>query len=134
MLRQAKLRVTRPRLAVLAEVEATPHSDAESIRAGVSDRLGNVSTQAVYDILHAFTDAGIVRRLEPAGSPARYEVAAGDNHHHLVCRGCGAVVDVSCAIGAAPCLQPSDDHGFRVETAEVLYWGYCPRCQSTPGT
>ncbi len=130
LLRQAGLRVTAPRLAVLAEVEAAPHSDADTIRNGVSDRLGAVSTQAVYDILRALTDAGILRRTEPAGSPSRYEVARGDNHHHLVCRACGEVVDVPCAIGEAPCLHASVDHGFLVDTAEVIYWGYCPDCLS----
>lgn len=131
LLRQAGLRVTALRLAVLAELEAVPHADADTIRTRVRERLGSVSTQAVYDVLHALTEAEILRRIEAAGSPRRYEVAQGDNHHHLVCRGCGRVVDVPCAVGAAPCLYPSAGHGFVIDTAEVIYWGFCPSCQST---
>lgn len=131
LLRRAGLRVTAPRLAVLAELEAAPHADADTIRARVRERLGSVSTQAIYDVLHALTEAGILRRIEPAGSPGRYEVARGDNHHHLVCRGCGQVVDVPCAVGAAPCLHASADHGFVIDAAEVIYWGCCPSCLST---
>ncbi|WP_127126238.1 Fur family transcriptional regulator [Georgenia sp. SYP-B2076] len=130
LLRHARLRVTAPRVAVLTEVGAHPHADAESIRAGVHARLGAVSTQAVYDVLHALTTAGLLRRIEPAGSPGRYELARGDNHHHLVCRSCGAVVDVPCAVGEAPCLHASEDHGFVIDTAEVIYWGTCPSCLS----
>lgn len=122
--------MTAPRLAVLAEVEAVPHADADTIRHGVFGRLGAVSTQAVYDILRTLTEAGILRRTEPAGSPSLYEVATGDNHHHLVCRSCGDVVDVPCATGESPCLHASDDHDFLVDTAEVIYWGYCPDCLS----
>ncbi|KAE8764673.1 Fur family transcriptional regulator [Georgenia thermotolerans] len=134
LLRQARLRVTAPRLAVLEEVAAHPHADAETVRAGVLARLGSVSTQAIYDVLGALTTAGILRRIEPEGSPGRYELRRGDNHHHLVCRGCGRVEDVACAVGAAPCLHASEDHGFVIDTAEVIYWGTCPSClsRSTP--
>ncbi|MPV35750.1 Fur family transcriptional regulator [Georgenia subflava] len=130
LLREAQLRVTAPRLAVLAEVADHPHADAESIRAAVRERLGTVSTQAVYDVLHALTGAGLLRRIEPEGSPGRYELRRGDNHHHLVCRSCGTVADVACAVGQAPCLHASEDHGFVIETAEVIYWGTCPSCLS----
>ncbi|EIE98902.1 Fur family transcriptional regulator [Saccharomonospora glauca] len=130
LLRESGLRVTAPRLAVLDVVEATPHVDADTVRGEVAERLGAVSTQAVYDILRTLTDAGILRRTEPAGSPSRYEIATGDNHHHLVCRGCGNVVDVPCAVGKSPCLHASDDHGFLIDSAEVIYWGYCPSCLS----
>ncbi|WP_028478109.1 Fur family transcriptional regulator [Nocardia sp. CNY236] len=130
-LRSAGLRVTAPRIAVLNAVATQPHSDADAVAASVRDVLGSVSTQAVYDVLHACVRAGILRRIEPAGSAALYETRIGDNHHHLVCRGCGAVVDVDCAVGAAPCLEPSDDHGFVVDEAEVVFWGVCPICRST---
>ncbi|MFH5822708.1 Fur family transcriptional regulator [Georgenia sp. AZ-5] len=130
MLRKANLRVTAPRVAVLAEVDARPHADAETIRAAVHERLGSVSTQAVYDVLHALTEAEILRRIEPEGSPGRYELRRGDNHHHLVCRACGRVEDVACATGAAPCLHASEDHGFVIDSAEVIYWGTCPSCLS----
>lgn len=129
-LRAANLRVTAPRLAVLEAVAARPHSDADRIAVAVREALGTVSTQAVYDVLHACVRAGILRRIEPAGSPARYETRIGDNHHHLVCRGCGAVADVDCVVGAAPCLQPDDGHGFVVDEAEVVFWGLCARCHA----
>lgn len=128
LLRDANLRVTAPRLAVLAEVAAHPHATADSVRAGVHERLGTVSTQAVYDVLNALTAAQILRRIEPQGSAGRYELYRGDNHHHLVCRTCGIVHDVPCAVGHAPCLTASDDHGFVVDTAEVIFWGTCPAC------
>jgi Fur family transcriptional regulator, stress-responsive regulator len=129
MLRTAGLRVTGPRLAVLAAVFQTPHLDVDSIASHVRrGDLGKVSTQAVYDVLRALVTAGLVRRLEPAGSPTRYEARVGDNHHHLVCRTCGRVVDVDCTTGSAPCLQPSDGAGFIVDEAEVTYWGRCPDC------
>jgi len=127
-LRAAGLRVTRPRLAVLAEVAAHPHADVETIATGARARLGSLSTQAVYDVLHALTAADLLRQIEPAGSPARFELARGDNHHHLVCRACHDVVDVPCATGAAPCLQASDDAGYLIDEAEVTYWGLCPAC------
>jgi Fur family ferric uptake transcriptional regulator len=128
-LRAVGLRVTRPRLAVLDEVAAHPHADVETIGAGARARLGSLSTQAVYDVLHALTEARLLRRVEPAGSAARFEVDAGDNHHHLVCRRCQLIVDVECAIGRAPCLQASDDAGYLVDEAEVTYWGLCSSCQ-----
>jgi Fur family transcriptional regulator, stress-responsive regulator len=129
-LRAVGLRVTRPRLAVLAEVAAHPHADVEAIGAGARARLGSLSTQAVYDVVHALTAAGLLRRIEPAGSPARFELDTGDNHHHLVCRLCRQIVDVECAIGRAPCLQASDDAGYLVDEAEVTYWGLCGACQA----
>ena len=131
MLRGAALRVTRPRLAVLAAVHDHPHAETESIIGVVRTELGEVSTQAVYDVLRALTDAGLVRRIEPAGSVARYESRVADNHHHVVCRSCGAVADVDCAVGHTPCLTASGDHGYSIDEAEVTYWGLCPTC-STP--
>lgn len=128
LLRSAALRVTRPRLAVLGALAAQPHADADTVITAVRGDLGSVSTQAVYDVLRALTDAGIVRRIEPAGSPARYEARVGDNHHHVVCRSCGAIADVECATGTAPCLDASETHGFVVDEAEVTYWGNCPAC------
>ena len=130
LLRGAGLRVTRPRLAVLAALQAQPHADAGSVLAAAREALPSVSHQAVYDCLHALTEAGLVRSLQPAGSPARYEIRRHDNHHHLVCRGCGTVADVPCHVGAAPCLHAQTDHGFLIDEAEVYYWGLCPECRS----
>lgn len=127
-LREAGLRVTAPRLAVLEWLAEHPHTTAEAVSAGVRERLGTVSTQAVYDVLNAFTRAGLIRRIEPAGHPARYETRTGDNHHHLVCRACGRTEDTDCVIGAAPCLTPVDPGGFQVDEAEVVFWGWCPNC------
>ena len=127
-LRGAGLRVTAARVALLDTVRHGDHLGVEAIAAGVRDRVGHVSLQAVYDALNALTQAGLVRRVEPAGSPARYEGRLRDNHHHVVCRSCGAVADVDCAVGQAPCLTPSDDHGFAIDEAEVTYWGLCPGC------
>lgn len=127
-LRAAGLRVTAPRIAVLKAVAAHPHSDADAVSALVRKELGSVSTQAVYDVLRMGVTAGFLRRIEPAGSPALYETRTGDNHHHLVCRECGAVADVDCVAGAGPCLAPSDDSGFVVDEAEVMFWGRCPGC------
>jgi Fe2+ or Zn2+ uptake regulation protein len=127
-LRAASLRVTRPRLAVLEAVHAHPHADTETVIRAARERLDAVSHQAVYDVLRALSEAGLVRRIEPAGSVARYEARTGDNHHHVVCRGCGTVADVDCAVGPAPCLVPSDDHGFVIDEAEVVFWGRCPAC------
>ena len=132
MLREAALRVTRPRLAVLSAVHAHPHADTDSIIGIVRTDLGGVSHQAVYDVLRALTTAGLLRRIEPPGSVARYEARVGDNHHHVVCRSCGAIADVDCAVGGAPCLTPSDDHGFVIDEAEVTYWALCPECVTTP--
>jgi Fe2+ or Zn2+ uptake regulation protein len=128
MLRGASLRITRPRIAVLAAVYEHPHADTHSLIGLVRDELGEVSQQAVYDVLNALTDAGLVRRLHPPGSVARYESRVGDNHHHVVCRSCGAIADVDCAVGHAPCLTASDDHGFVIDEAEVIYWGLCADC------
>ncbi|MFG2053070.1 Fur family transcriptional regulator [Micromonospora sp. NPDC048930] len=134
MLRAAALRVTRPRVAVLAAVHAHPHADTASIFGAVRRDLPDVSHQAVYDVLQALTMAGLVRRIEPAGSVARYESRVGDNHHHVVCRSCGVIADVDCAIGAAPCLTASDGRGFSIDEAEVTYWGVCPECRSASAT
>jgi len=130
MLRGASLRVTRPRLAVLAAVHDHPHADTDSIIGVVRADLGEVSTQAVYDVLRALTEAGLVRRIQPAGSVARYESRVADNHHHVVCRSCGAVEDVDCAVGDTPCLTASDDRGYSIDEAEVTYWGLCPTCST----
>ena len=133
LLRGADLRVTRPRVAVLAAVHDHPHADTDTIIGTVRGEIGDVSTQAVYDVLRALTTAGLVRRLEPAGSVARYESRVGDNHHHVVCRTCGAITDVDCATGDTPCLTASDDHGYVIDEAEVTYWGLCPSCSGSPG-
>ena len=128
MLRGVALRVTRPRLAVLSAVHRYPHADTDSIIDVVRADLGDVSHQAVYDVLRALTAAGLVRRFQPSGSVARYEARVGDNHHHVVCRSCGAIADVDCAVGHTGCLTPADDSGFEIDEAEVIYWGRCPRC------
>jgi Fur family ferric uptake transcriptional regulator len=133
-LRDAGLRVTRPRLAVMEALDRHPHADADSIAEAARAELGTVSTQAIYDVLKAFTTVGLVRRIEPAGSPARFELRVGDNHHHVVCRSCGAIADVDCAHGGAPCLTASDDHGFSIDEAEVTYWGICPDCSASNST
>ncbi|MBC2590243.1 MULTISPECIES: Fur family transcriptional regulator [Rhodococcus] len=129
-LRTAELRVTRPRIAVLEAVHQHPHADTETIFGAVRTGLPEVSRQTVYDVLHALTGAGLVRRIQPSGSVARYESRVGDNHHHLVCRSCGAIADVDCAVGEAPCLTASDHSGFLVDEAEVIYWGMCPDCSA----
>jgi Fe2+ or Zn2+ uptake regulation protein len=134
MVRRASLRVTRPRLAVLAAVHDNPHAETDTIIRAVRAELGDVSTQAVYDVLRALTEVGLVRRIEPAGSVARYESRVADNHHHLVCRSCGAVADVDCAVGHTPCLTASDDHGYEIDEAEVTYWGLCPACSTARTT
>ena len=130
-LRAAGLRVTAPRRAVLAVLHDHPHADTETVIRGVRVHLGAVSRQAVYDVLRVLVDARIVRRIQPAGSVGRYEVRVGDNHHHLVCRRCGAVVDVDCATGEAPCLTPAAAAGYTVDEAEVVYWGRCPACATS---
>jgi len=132
-LRLRGLRVTAPRIAVLEAVESLPHADADAVLRRARTVLPTVSVQAVYDVLHALTDAGLLRRIEPAGHPARYERRVDDNHHHVVCRQCGAVGDVDCAVGEAPCLTPSSTSGFVVDTAEVTFWGLCPDCRSASG-
>lgn len=133
-LRAAGLRVTRPRVAVLSAVHSQPHADTESLINAVRRELPAVSHQAVYDVLRALTQAGLLRRIQPSGSVARYEARIGDNHHHVVCRSCGAIADVDCAVGQAPCLDASTTHGFVVDEAEVTYWGVCPTCSATSQT
>jgi Fe2+ or Zn2+ uptake regulation protein len=130
-LRAVGLRVTAPRLAVLTWLATHPHATADQVMVGVRQRLKSVSTQAVYDVLHACTRANLVRRIEPAGHPARFETRTSDNHHHLVCRGCDRTEDVDCVVGFAPCLEPSSALGFVVDEAEVVFWGLCPDCQGT---
>jgi Fur family ferric uptake transcriptional regulator len=130
LLREHGLRVTKPRLAVLDILTGGGHLEVEEIATRARTRLDSVSTQAVYDVLGALSRAGLARRLEPAGSPARYEARVGDNHHHIVCRGCGEIADVDCAVGERPCLTPSQGHGFELDEAEVTFWGLCPACQA----
>ncbi len=132
LLRAAALRVTRPRVAVLSAVHTNPHSDTDSILRAVRTELPEVSHQAVYNTLHTLTALGLVRRIQPSGSVARYESRVGDNHHHVVCRSCALIADVDCAVGQVPCLTPSDDLGFSLDEAEVIYWGLCPECSAAP--
>jgi Fur family transcriptional regulator, stress-responsive regulator len=134
LLRQHGLQVTAQRLAVLRAVGERPHSTADAVAGRVRDEIGTISRQAVYDALGVLTDKGLLRRIQPAGSSARYEARVGDNHHHLVCRACGRTVDVDCAVGTTPCLTAAHDAGFEVDEAEVVYWGRCPDCASTPST
>ncbi|MGI5284810.1 Fur family transcriptional regulator [Nonomuraea polychroma] len=129
LLRQAGLRVTAARLAIMQTVRDADHPDVDDVYHGVRERVGQVSLQAVYDSLHALNEAGLVRKIEPMGSPARYESRVGDNHHHVVCRECGTVADVDCVVGVAPCLEPADTGGYIVDEAEVTFWGVCPNCQ-----
>ena len=129
-LRKADLRVTRPRVAVLEAVHSRPHADTDTIFTAVRTELPEVSRQAMYDVLNALTDAGLVRRIQPSGSVARYESRVSDNHHHVVCRSCGTIADVDCAVGDAPCLTAAIDHGFVLDEAEVIYWGLCPDCST----
>jgi Fur family ferric uptake transcriptional regulator len=131
MLRDVSLRVTRPRVAVLAAVYANPHADTDSIISAVRTEIPDVSHQAIYDTLRTFTLAGLVRRIQPRDSVARYEARVGDNHHHVVCRSCGVIADVDCSVGSVPCLTASNDSGFEIDEAEVIYWGTCPRCATT---
>ena len=133
-LRAAELRVTRPRVAVMEAVHANAHADTETIFSAVRAGLPEVSRQAVYDVLNALTAVGLVRRIQPSGSVARYESRVADNHHHVVCRSCGVIADVDCAVGEAPCLIAADDDGslagFAIDEAEVIYWGLCPDCSA----
>lgn len=131
MLREKSLRVTRPRISVLTALNQHPHADADTLARVVRADLGTVSTQAVYDVLRVLTGVGLVRRIEPAGSPARFEVRVGDNHHHIVCRSCGAIADTPCGVGTAPCMDATDNVGFVIDEAEVTYWGTCPDCTTT---
>jgi Fe2+ or Zn2+ uptake regulation protein len=128
LLRAAGLRVTAPRVATLDWLDGHPHSTADEVAEGVRERLGSVSTQAIYDVLHACARTGLLRRIEPAGHPARFETRTADNHHHLVCRVCGRTEDVDRVVGFAPCLEPSNSAGFLVDEAEVVFWGLCPDC------
>jgi len=130
LLRQGGYRVTGQRLAVLRAVSARPHVTADAVADTVRTQMGAISVQAVYDALGVLIDVGLVRRIQPAGSPARFEARVSDNHHHVICRGCGRTDDVDCAVGFAPCLTPSDDHGFSIDEAEVIYWGLCPDCST----
>ncbi|MCM4077136.1 Fur family transcriptional regulator [Paractinoplanes hotanensis] len=134
LLREHGLRVTKPRLAVLEILAEGGHLEVDEIARRARTRLDSVSTQAVYDVLGALSRAGLARRLEPAGSPARYEARAGDNHHHIVCRGCGEIADVDCSVGERPCLTPTSAHGFELDEAEVTFWGLCPACQKRRAT
>ncbi|MFT0848134.1 Fur family transcriptional regulator [Actinomycetaceae bacterium L2_0104] len=128
-LREVGLRVTEPRLATLQQIEEGGHVSADELRTGVAKKLGSVSTQAIYDIVHALTDKGLLREVKPAGHVSLFELSRNDNHHHLICRTCGRIEDVPCAVGFAPCLQPSDNHGFVIDEAEVHFWGICPQCR-----
>lgn len=130
MLREVGLRVTAPRLAVLDAVADTPHVAAEDVARVVREQIGAVSTQTVYDTLHSLSRAGLMRRIEPAGSPARYETRTDDNHHHVVCINCGLIRDVDCTAGDSPCLVAGGDHGFEIDEAEIVFWGTCPECQA----
>jgi len=128
LLRERGLRVTAQRLAILRAVSNEPHVTADGVAETVRAEMGSISLQAVYDALGAMADAGMIRRIQPAGSPARFEARVSDNHHHVICRSCGRVADVDCALGATPCLDTVDDLGFQIDEAEVIYWGRCPEC------
>jgi Fe2+ or Zn2+ uptake regulation protein len=132
LLKRAQLRVTAPRLAVLAVVRQGDHMTVDEIADAACERIGSISKQGVYDVVSALSRAGLLRRIEPAGSPARYETRVGDNHHHVVCRSCGAVADIDCVVGAAPCLDPAAAAaaGFVIDEADVTFWGICPDCQA----
>ncbi len=130
LLRRHGLQVTAQRLAVVRAVTDGAHGTADDVAEAVRSEIGAISRQAVYDALGALVEKGLVRRIAPAGSPARYETRVGDNHHHLICRGCGGIVDDDCAVGAAPCLEAADDHGYEIDAAEVIYWGRCPACRA----
>ena len=132
LLRQRGVQVTAQRLAVLRAVSAQPHASADGVAEAVRAEIGAISLQSVYDALGLLAAEGLIRRIQPAGSPARFEDRVGDNHHHLICRRCGRMVDVDCAAGAAPCLTPIDDKGYEIEAAEVTYWGLCPACVASP--
>ena len=128
LLRERGLRVTAQRLAVLRAVSDAPHATADLVAEAVRGEIGSISVQSVYDALATLTEKGLLRRIQPAGSPARYEGRVADNHHHLICRGCGRMVDVDCAVGEPPCVMPVDDFGYEIDEAEVIYWGHCPEC------
>ncbi len=128
LLRQHGLQVTAQRIAIMHAVGAHPHATADEILEAVVEEIGSISRQAVYDSLAAMADKGLIRRIQPAGSPARFEDRVGDNHHHLICRSCSTMYDIDCAVGSTPCLIADDDHGFEIDEAEVIYWGHCPEC------
>ncbi|MET9325217.1 Fur family transcriptional regulator [Tsukamurella sp. NPDC003166] len=130
-LRGVGLRITAPRVAALGFLDGHPHATADDVAEFLRGRLGTVATQTVYDVLRVCAEKGLLRRIEPAGSAVRYEARVADNHHHLVCRSCARIVDIDCAVGAAPCLTVDDDHGFVIDEAEVTFWGYCPDCAAT---
>jgi Fur family ferric uptake transcriptional regulator len=132
LLRQHGVQITAQRLAVLRAVQRHPHATAEQVVEAVRAEIGAISLQSVYDTLNLLALEGLVRRIQPAGSPARFETRVGDNHHHLICRVCGRMIDVDCAVGAAPCLTAADTHGYEIDEAEVIYWGRCPRCAAAP--
>ncbi len=134
LLRQHGVQVTAQRLAVLRAVSGRPHGTADDVAEAVRAEIGAISRQGVYDALAILVDKGLLRRIQPAGSPTRYEHRVGDNHHHLVCRNCGQTVDIDCAVGAAPCSSPGQDHGYEIDEAEVIYWGRCPACRETDDT
>ena len=129
LLREHGVYVTAQRLAVLRAVGEHPHTTADVVLQAVRDEIGTISRQSVFDALNTLSELGLLRRIQPSGSPARYETRTGDNHHHLICRTCGRVEDVDCAVGARPCLTASESYGFEIDEAEVLYWGHCPSCQ-----
>ena len=134
LLRSHDMHVTAQRLAVLQAVSDVPHSTADEIDKVVRAAIGTISPQSVYNAVGTLSEKGIVRRIQPAGSPARFEDRVGDNHHHLICRSCGRVVDVDCAVGHAPCLTAADDAGYVIDEAEVIYWGTCPECIAAPAS
>jgi Fur family ferric uptake transcriptional regulator len=134
LLRERGLRITAQRLAVLRAIGATPHGTADAVADTVRGEIGSISVQAVYDALATLTEHGLLRRIQPQGSPARYERRVGDNHHHLVCRVCERMVDVDCVAREAPCLDVVDDHGYAIDEAEIIYWGRCPECRDERGT
>jgi Fur family ferric uptake transcriptional regulator len=130
VLRERGVQVTAQRLAVLRAVERHPHATADTVASDVREQIGAISRQSVYDALGTLVDVGLLRRIQPEGSPARFEDRVDDNHHHIICRDCGSLVDVDCAVGSAPCLTPKEDFGFQIDEAEVAYWGRCPACQA----
>ena len=131
LLRGRGVQVTAQRIAIMQAVGRRPHATADDLIDEVRSVIGTISRQAVYDTLGVLVEKGLIRRIQPAGSAARYEDRVGDNHHHLICRGCGTMFDIDCAVGAAPCLTAEDDHGFEIDEAEVIYWGHCPRCRKS---
>ncbi|HEY4279758.1 MAG TPA: Fur family transcriptional regulator [Conexibacter sp.] len=130
LLRQHGLKVTAQRVSVLRAVSGHAHATADDVASAVRAEIGTISRQAVYDVLAALVEVGLLRRIQPSQSPARFESRVDDNHHHLICRDCGTIVDVDCAVGRMPCMHPSDDHGYEIDEAEVVYWGRCADCRA----